>query len=41
MCRDKCMRITDVCQHVSNVLSCPDQFHRNCKQTQDKNQVFN
>lgn len=39
MCGDKCTKINDLCRDVSNALSCSDQFHLNCKQTQDQNQV--
>jgi hypothetical protein len=40
MCRNKCMTISDVCLNVSNALVCSDQFHLNCKQTHDNNQVI-
>jgi hypothetical protein len=34
------MTISDVCLNVSNALVCSDQFHLNCKQTHDNNQVI-
>ena len=34
------MRIYGVCQNPSNALSCPEQFHRHCKQTHEKNNVI-
>ncbi|CAF3131473.1 unnamed protein product [Rotaria socialis] len=38
MCDHKCIKINDLCQNVSNGLLCSDQFHLNCKQTQEKNE---
>jgi subtilase family serine protease len=40
MCDNKCMRISNFCRNSSNALSCSDQFHLNCKQTQDRSQYI-
>ncbi|CAF3518075.1 unnamed protein product [Adineta steineri] len=36
MCRNKCMKINEVCRTASNKLTCSNAFHLHCKQTNEE-----